>query len=76
MTDETQKGGVPAFPTYHHPTEGFDREGMTLRDWFAGMSINARRTDGGAFGAMHEQMARLAYQDADALLAERDKADD
>ncbi|MDG4650139.1 hypothetical protein P6F26_16950 [Roseibacterium sp. SDUM158017] len=34
----TERDGGPAFPTYYHPTEGFDRGGMTLRDWFAGQA--------------------------------------
>ena len=40
MNDETKiDDGGNAFPTYYHPTEGFDTPGMNLRDWFAGQAI-------------------------------------
>ncbi len=34
---EKPKDGGPAFP--ERMTEGYDRSGMTLRDWFAGQAI-------------------------------------
>jgi hypothetical protein len=80
MTDKTQKNGGPAYPTYYHPTEGFDREGMTLRDWFAGQALggilagyHANPNMGGVSPPM---WAEDAYQYADAMLAQREKSND
>ena len=68
--------GGPAFPV-----EGFSpnlgsiirSSGMTMRDWFAGQALagmHARDSfDRGL--ASPEQRARVAYIDADAMLAER-----
>lgn len=62
----------------------FDQPGMTLRDWFAGqallgmtaspelMQLVTSKADGGE-GLPFERMARQAYAQADAMIAERDK---
>lgn len=52
---------------------GWEREGMTLRDWFAGQILHtaALTYEPGAGNA--ELVARAAYQYADAMLAEREK---
>ena len=42
------------------------------RDRFAGQSLNARRLESGPFSTVNEEMARLAYMDADAMLAARE----
>lgn len=46
--------------------------GMTLRDYFAGQALRARWGDGTAMTT--EDAAQMAYQLADAMLAERDKS--
>ena len=63
MTKDT---GGPAFPSTYP-----NRDGMTLRDWFAGMAMAqlcvAQNT------ATREQDAETAYTIADAMIAERSK---
>ena len=69
----TKKDGGQAFPrpTY---SGSADKDGMSLRDWFAGQSLNGLlasafiKTDTGSEG-----FAKIAYGMADALIAERDK---
>ena len=73
---EIQDGG-PAFPNLEytrHLREGERYElknGMTLRDWFAGQAINNIRSvyDEDEY----DQLSKQAYKIADALLAEREK---
>ena len=43
-------------------------EGMSLRDWFAGMALSRLVHEE---LRSHEQVAKLAYSVADAMLAER-----
>jgi hypothetical protein len=76
MTNKTQKNGGPAYPTYYHPTEGFDREGMTLRDWFAGQALGAMLTNEIAGAAEKSYVAEQAYYYADAMLEQREKPND
>ena len=45
-------------------------EGMTLRDWFAGMAITALDV---AFYPSYKGMAEAVYGIADAMIAERDR---
>jgi hypothetical protein len=52
--------------------------GMTLRDWFAGQAVDAVTTYlfhhmGVRDDAFTREVASLAYQIADAMLAEREK---
>ena len=71
------RDGGPAFPTNELNADGSVYHqffGMSLRDHFAGLAIApvmaALPKDGGVFPA---QIAHLAYQLADAMLAEREK---
>ena len=69
--------GGPAFPQTAQ-VEFLRQNGMSLRDWFAGQALAgiigpiatdprlAERIEG-------REMARIAYQAADAMLAERSK---
>jgi hypothetical protein len=65
-------GELPAYPFAsdicgHHG-------GMTLRDYFAARAMQAAATTVvGANGFTFEERARWAYQQADAMLSERDK---
>ena len=60
----------PAFPApagVSHITE----QGMTLRDYFAGLALSEiyQRVEAGGF----ERVAKLSYELADAMLKERNK---
>lgn len=78
MTD-TSKDGGPAFP--QTTTESYGGElavdvsgGMSLRDWFAGQALIGMGT-WSPVGSPMEPTARAewAYQQADAILAERER---
>lgn len=68
------KNGGPAFPQNEWSHSGGDgREGMSLRDWFAGQALAgmlANQRGGLDPIAAH---AEHAYLYADAMLAEREK---
>ena len=62
--------GGPAFPSTHpHGRE----EGMTLRDWFAGMAMQGLLADRSWQAMTTDQVAGVAYCMADAMLKERSK---
>lgn len=71
-----------AFPLPHFEQHGnfFYQDGMTLRDWFAGQVIGQaaqadHQNDWGKSGKDHApRAAAFAYRIADAMLAEREKA--
>lgn len=72
----------PSYDALNQPD--FGTLGMTLRDWFAGQALMGYRAaghvTGGAFPSESklrspDEIARWAYRDADAMLAERDKGD-
>ena len=69
MSYETKKDGGPAFPMASDISGHWS--GMTLRDWFAGQALRARWGDGTAMTEI--EAAQMAYQLADAMLAERSK---
>ena len=82
MNTDKSNGG-PAFPTAFL-SQGPHEYGMSLRDWFAGMALSAIRSrtprvfdyekPANGYRVMTAQeAARYAYEDADAMLAERDK---
>lgn len=80
MTDMTKPfDGGPAFPVHggHHPDDDPRNHtlggGMTLRDWLAGQALTgiAANTDWWACAEV-DQVARQAYEIADAMLAARD----
>lgn len=61
-----------AFPTYYSPYDGFDYEGMSLRDWFAGQAlVGICSISGPDFSLSPEDEASWAYQRADAMMAFR-----
>lgn len=81
MTEHIPTGG-PAFPIECNIENGYrDDSGMTLRDWFAGQalaSVPLRAWD--HVGENDEDRikawARCAYMAADAMLAEKFKAEE
>lgn len=73
MTKDVKTGG-PAFPGPIHPlTYSGSLEGMSLRDWFAGMALQGYRSQKGGHLFTKESVVSWAYQDADAMIQERDK---
>lgn len=72
--------GGPAFPLAYTETNEhgvqfpYTHPGMSIRDCFAGQALRARWGDGTAMTP--EQAASMAYQLADAMLAERFKGGD
>ena len=72
--------GGPAFPVNtenkHEAGACFPHEGMTLRDYFAAKAMQGMIT-GTHMWADHEDedLARSAYDFADAMIAERNKAE-
>lgn len=78
--------GGPAFPTPATAKgkavvtpESFPSQGMTLRDWFAGMAIQGVVTDRGVHNLDRGDataLAQSAYLMADAMLMERQGEDD
>lgn len=76
MSDIIKDGG-PAFPFPSGPEPRVDSfhercEGMSLRDWFAGMALPACISMSGQDGSFEGDAAN-AYHAADAMLAERNK---
>ena len=72
--------GGPAFPVECNIENGFrDDTGMTLRDWFAGQALmglmaSERATDDAQY--QPDVAADRAYRMADAMLAEKFKAEE
>lgn len=64
----------PAFPV----TAGnqFFTTGMTLRDWFAGQALVNLADRAGSMAFDPKGAASIAYEFADAMLAEREKPND
>lgn len=52
----------------------YEQQGMTLRDWFAGQALIAMKMDNGKW--QPNQLAKAAYDVADAMLKARKKGDD
>ena len=65
--------GGQAFPVVD-PKNDVSESGMTLRDWFAGRAINAAwdALDKGYYDGGNTEVARCAYQMADAMLKARE----
>lgn len=81
----TKDDGGPAFPlpewSYPHGVSGIKiQEGMSLRDWFAGMAMQGMLAHStrykprpGTSANWHEAISEEAYQLADAMIAEGKK---
>ena len=74
----TQNNGGPAFPIPTLEREYWDREqgepnGMSLRDWFAGMALQGALACPASSGKIAD-FASDSYQYADAMLAARKEA--
>lgn len=63
--------GGPAFPFYCTDMHNAGSPGMTLRDWFAGMALQwlVPADDADCYA----KQAKLAYEQADAMIAARAK---
>jgi hypothetical protein len=69
----TTNDGGPAFPGFASDISNGD--GMSLRDWFAGKAMQGILSAQvhGLGVEFAEQFAKLAYKQADAMLAAREK---
>lgn len=64
----------PAFPTDAQSALRHDHfEGMTLRDYFAAKAMQAEISRQGLEGSSTEFTAVMAYEQADAMLIERNR---
>lgn len=67
----------PAFPSPYIYQDGklahYPSQGMSLRDYLAAKAMQAIRTNKVYFNESSESVARKSYEDADAMLAEREK---
>lgn len=66
---DPQKDGGPAFAADSSDKPWPSQEGMTLRDWFAGQALAGLDP----FAVNPQSAAQRAYNQADAMLAERAK---
>jgi len=83
MNTETPNDGGPAFPVAIMERQydcqimtGYDFgvQGMTLRDYFAAKALGGYSQNHEVFNdKTHDQVARMAYVVADAMLAERNR---
>ena len=77
MSQPMPNDGGPAFPSFqlHKLDEKMWQQGMTLRDWFAGMALQGilssamEHWDG---SGDEQKFANISYQYADAMLKARD----
>lgn len=76
MTDKT---GGAAFPASGHPgKQHLSQEGMTLRDYFAAKAMQGIITTAAApiltsLAGLDDEIAKTAYELADAMLRAREK---
>ena len=57
----------PAFPSTKNPM----KEGLSIRDWFAGMALQGQASFEGMEGCNKEQWVGMAYELADAMIERR-----
>ena len=77
----TLQDGGPAFPIPLNPGESWredqgDPNGMTLRDWFAGMALQGMLANPDFNGASDASVAGFAFRQADAMIKGRDRKED
>lgn len=63
----------PAFPQAHGIHQKAERQGMTLRDWFAGQALCGLLASEVHSVLDEPSAALMAYQQADAMLIERER---
>ena len=69
---------MKAYPImYKHPTTGLivEHEGMELRDWFAGLAMEAL-VSVDSIDLSEELFAKRAYKQADAMIKARENKDE
>ena len=69
---------MKAYPImYKHPTTGLivEHEGMDLRDWFAGLAMEAL-VSVDSIDLNEELFAKRAYKQADAMIKARENKDE
>jgi hypothetical protein len=68
----TKHTGGPAFPSVNHPDIPVNN-GMTLRDWFAGLAMQGLLADGEHKEVGWKRVVDAAYAYADAMLDAREE---
>jgi len=61
-----------AFPSGHNPKTGTQESGMTLRDYYAAMAMQALLTNDKDAAASDSLISKGAYEMADAMMKARD----
>lgn len=79
MMNTTQDDGGPAFPIPTLEREYWDREqgepnGMSLRDWFAGMALQGMMANPECNAMAGQDVARNCYRIAEEMIAARKEA--
>ncbi len=69
----SKNDGGPAFPTPRYERGDMYSLGMSLRDFFAAKAMQGFAADPSMGHVEAEEVARLSYAWADAMLAQRDK---
>ncbi len=72
--NEPKPDGGPAFPGINADVTNDMHNGMTLRDWFAGMALQGLLAGDSEQSISNETAAKIAYDQADAMLKERERA--
>jgi hypothetical protein len=67
MSEKKDDGG-PAFPTLGSAHE---IPGVSLRDWFAGMTLSGLASDPEFYNLSYEMTAKIVYKQADAMIEAR-----
>lgn len=73
MSEKRIPDGGPAFPW--PGGEVPISEGMSLRDWFAGLAMHGILANPNLSDTADDELAEDAYEVADAMLAKRDEPD-
>lgn len=66
----SQDNGGPAFPNLYPRSDEDGRQGMTLLDYFAGQALTNLTASEFSDSTIH-QLAKVAYDISEAMLAER-----
>lgn len=72
-TARVPKDGGPAFPKVYAPLDHAISDGMSLLDYFAAAALMGIWAYNGKKDALFPELAKGAYDQAEAMLAERER---